>query len=252
MEMTFSLAQFEGPLDLLLALISKNKMNIYDIRIMELIDQYLAVVNEGKRIGLEATSEFVEMAARLIYMKSVFLLPRTEEQERLKEELTGQLIEYSACKAVAAKLGDMNRRVFFAVRKPMEVEFDNEYRLSHDPEILRKAIVAMQGRSVVKREVRQEQFEPLVSAPVVSVSSRIIHLLRNLVRGPKRRLQSFFGKKSSRSELVATFLAVLELVRAGRVKIDAEENLAINTERRRDASPEETTAEEAVSSEFAE
>lgn len=245
MEITFSLAQFEGPLDLLLALISKNKMNIYDIRIMELIDQYLAVVNEGKKIGLEATSEFVEMAARLIYMKSVFLLPRTEEQERLKEELTGQLIEYSACKAIAAKLGEMNRRVFFAVRQPMVVEFDNEYRLHHDPEILRRAVIAMQGRSVAKREVRQEQFEPLVSAPVVSVSSRIIHLLRNLMRGTKQRLQSFFGHKSSRSELVATFLAVLELVRAGRVRIDEEENLTINTERR-GAEPEEEVVSEFV------
>ncbi len=243
MEITFSLAQFEGPLDLLLALISKNKMNIYDIRIMELIDQYLAVVNEGKKIGLEATSEFVEMAARLIYMKSVFLLPRTEEQERLKEELTGQLIEYSACKAIAAKLGEMNRRVFFAVRQPMAVEFDNEYRLHHDPEILRRAVITMQGRSVAKREVRQEQFEPLVSAPVVSVSSRIIHLLRNLMRGTKRRLQSFFGQRSSRSELVATFLAVLELVRAGRVRIDEEENLTINTERR-SAEPEEEIVSE--------
>ena len=247
MEMTFSLAQFEGPLDLLLALISKNKMNIYDIRIMELIDQYLTIVNEGQRIGLEAASEFVEMAARLIYMKSIFLLPRNEEQERLKEELTGQLIEYSACKAVAAKLGDMNRRVFYAVRSPMEVEFDNEYNIRHDPAILRKALIAMQGRSVAKKEVRQDQFEPLVSAPVVSVSSRIIHLLRNLVRGTRQRMQNFFGKKSSRSELVATFLAVLELVRAGRVVIDEEENLCINTARRRDLrAGEEVAAESAA------
>ena len=118
--MTFSLADFEGPLDLLLALISKNKMNIYDIRIMELIDQYLAVVQEGRDGGMEAASEFIEMAARLIYMKSVFLLPRTEEQERLKEELTGQLVEYSACKAVAARLGERARQVFLAVRAPME------------------------------------------------------------------------------------------------------------------------------------
>ncbi|MBQ8610975.1 MAG: segregation/condensation protein A [Oscillospiraceae bacterium] len=242
MDMTFSLAQFEGPLDLLLALISKNKMNIYDIRIMELIDQYLAIVNEGKNVGIEATSEFVEMAARLIYMKSVFLLPRNEEQERLKEELTGQLIEYSACKAIAAKLGEMNSRVFFAVRAPMAVEFDNEYNLRHDPVILRRALITMQGRSVARREVRQEQFEPLVSAPVVSVSSRIIHLLRNLVRVSRQRLQSFFGKKSGRSELVATFLAVLELVRAGRVTIDEEQNLCINTRRRRDERSEEEAA----------
>ncbi len=226
--MTFTLSDFEGPLDLLLALISKNKMNIYDIRIMELIDQYLAVVNEGQAVGMEAASEFIEMAARLIYMKSVFLLPRTEEQERLKEELTGQLIEYGACKAVAAKLGEMQKRIYTVVRPPMQVQLDTEYQMKHPPEILARAIAALQGRTLARKEVRQEQFEPLVSAPVVSVSSRIIHLLRNLVRGQARRLQSFFSRAASRSETVATFLAVLELVRAGRVSIDENENLTMN------------------------
>lgn len=229
--MTFSLADFEGPLDLLLALISKNKMNIYDIRIMELIDQYLAVVQEGRNGGMEAASEFIEMAARLIYMKSVFLLPRTEEQERLKEELTGQLVEYSACKAVAARLGERARQVFLAVRTPMEAEPDVTYRLHHEPEILRRAMLAVQGRETARRQPQQAQFEPLVSAPVVSVSSRIIHLLRNLVREKVRRLQSFFSRRASRSETVATFLAVLELVRAGRVQIDDEENLSLNAGR---------------------
>lgn len=228
MELTFTLADFEGPLDLLLALISKNKMNIYEIRIMELIDQYLEIVQDGKSYGIESASEFVEMAARLIYMKSVFLLPRNEEQERLKEELTGLLIEYSACKAVAQRLGEMNRGVFVAVRSPMEVELEKEYRLTHSPEILRKAILALQGKAAVRHEPRPDQFEPLVSAPVVSVSSRIIHLLRNLVQGQVRRLQSFFSPKSGRSETVATFLAVLELVRAGRITIDEKENLALN------------------------
>ncbi len=225
--MTFTLSDFEGPLDLLLALISKNKMNIYDIHIMELIDQYLAVVNDGQDVGMEAASEFIEMAARLIYMKSVFLLPRSEEQERLKEELTGQLVEYSACKAIAARLGDIQKGIYTVVRPQMQVQFDTEYRLTHSAEVLRSAIEALQGRALQRREVRQDQFEPLVSAPVVSVSSRIIHLLRNLVRGQIRRLQSFFSSKASRSETVATFLAVLELVRAGRVTIDDEENLTM-------------------------
>ena len=236
--LTFSLADFEGPLDLLLALIAKNKMNIYDIRIMELIDQYLAVVNAGKSGGIETASEFIEMAARLIYMKSVFLLPRNEEQERLKEELTGQLIEYSACKKVAEQLGERSRRVFYAVRRPAELPPDLTYRLHHSPELLRRAVLAVQGRIAVRREVRQEQFEPLVSAPVVSVSSRIIHLLRNLVSGRVRRLQSFFSRQASRSETVATFLAVLELMRAGRITMDGQENLHLNRERR-GASPAE-------------
>ena len=89
--LTFQLSEFEGPLDLLPYLLSKNKMKIQDIEIVSLIDQYLAVVNGPQGATLDDTSEFIEMAARLIYMKSVFLLPRSDEQDQLKEELTGMI-----------------------------------------------------------------------------------------------------------------------------------------------------------------
>ncbi len=233
MEMTFSLAQFEGPLDLLLTLVSKNKMNIYDIRIMELIDQYLEIVRQGRSNGMDAASEFVEMSARLIYMKSVFLLPRTEEQERLKEELTGLLVEYSACKEIAQKLGQRYGRVFYATRPPAKLEEDTLYRVHHSPEILRQALLAAKGKAVPQKTVSQQNFEPLVSAPVVSVSSRIVHLLRGLVKTTGRQLQSFFSTGCTRSETVATFLAVLELVRAGRVRIDEDQQLSLTREHRR-------------------
>lgn len=101
---TFKLEDFEGPLDLLLYLVSKNKMNIYDIEIVALIDQYVSMVNGLPVYQMESASEFIEMAARLVQMKSYFLLPKSEEAERMKEELTGMLVEYSACKEVAAQL----------------------------------------------------------------------------------------------------------------------------------------------------
>lgn len=225
--LTFKLTDFEGPLDLLLALIAKNKMDIYEIEIVSLIDQYLSVVRQDGGAGMDEESEFIEMAARLVYMKSVFLLPREEEQERLREELTGILVEYSACKAVAAKLGERAQRVYFAVRPPADVELDEDYKLRHDPALLREAYEALYGRKSRQRQPRQEQFEPIVAAPVVSVSSRIVHLMRNLMKNRLCRLQEFFRRSSGRSELVATFLAVLELVRAGRVTIDGEENLSL-------------------------
>ncbi|MDO5603183.1 MAG: segregation/condensation protein A [Oscillospiraceae bacterium] len=225
--LTFKLTDFEGPLDLLLALIAKNKMNIYEIEIVSLIDQYLSVVSQDEEAGMDEASEFIEMAARLVYMKSVFLLPREEEQERLREELTGILVEYSACKAVAAKLGQRAQKVYFAVRPPAEMELEADYKLRHDPALLREAYEALSGKKSRQKQPRQEQFEPIVAAPVVSVSSRIVHLMRNLMKKPFCRLQEFFKRSSGRSELVATFLAVLELVRAGRVVIDEEENLAL-------------------------
>lgn len=222
---TFKLEDFEGPLDLLLYLVSKNKMNIYDIEIVALIDQYVSMVNGLPVYQMESASEFIEMAARLVQMKSYFLLPKSEEAERMKEELTGMLVEYSACKEVAAQLRSMAEGVYTVVREPAEVELDTEYRLRHDVYLLEEAYNALQGRSRQKQPPRQEQFEPLTTAPFVSVTSRIIHVLRGLMTGRVRRLRQLFVKEGGRSQTVATFLAVLELVRAGRIAIADDESL---------------------------
>ena len=229
---TFKLEDFEGPLDLLLYLVSKNKMNIYDIEIVALIDQYVSMVNGLPVYQMESASEFIEMAARLVQMKSYFLLPKSEEAERMKEELTGMLVEYSACKEVAAQLRSMAEGVYTVVREPAEVELDTEYRLRHDVYLLAEAYNALQGRSRQKQPPRQEQFEPLTTAPFVSVTSRIIHVLRGLMTGRVRRLRQLFVKEGGRSQTVATFLAVLELVRAGRIAIADDESLTVRTGRK--------------------
>ena len=229
---TFKLEDFEGPLDLLLYLVSKNKMNIYDIEIVALIDQYVSMVNGLPVYQMESAREVLEMAARLVQMKSYFLLPKSEEAERMKEELTGMLVEYSACKEVAAQLRSMAEGVYTVVREPAEVELDTEYRLRHDVYLLEEAYNALQGRSRQKQPPRQEQFEPLTTAPFVSVTSRIIHVLRGLMTGRVRRLRQLFVKEGGRSQTVATFLAVLELVRAGRIAIADDESLTVRTGRK--------------------
>ena len=100
----YKIEVFEGPMDLLLHLISKHKLNIYDIPIVELVEQYMAYVNELKESDLEIASEFLEMAARLVYIKTVSLLPVYEEGDKLRQELSGELIEYAECKRVAQVL----------------------------------------------------------------------------------------------------------------------------------------------------
>ena len=114
--LTFKLQEdnFEGPLDLLLYLVGKNKMNLYDINIMELIEQYTAAIQTMQADKLEVSSEFIDMAAHLVQMKSALLLPRSPEAERMKAELTGRLIEYSTCKQVAAELGSRARDLYTA------------------------------------------------------------------------------------------------------------------------------------------
>lgn len=225
--LTFKLDEFEGPLDLLLYLVSKNKMNLYDIAILELIDQYTALIGRLTAEKMEVASEFIEMAARLVQMKSYMLLPRSAEGERMKEELTGQLIEYNACKEIAKKMGELANGVFRAVREPMAIELDSTYSKHHDASVLADAWNSLMGRGVKPRVPTQEGFEPLVNAPIVSVASRVVHVLRGLLNGKVKKLKNLFRRQDSRSQTVATFLAVLELVRAGRVTIEDDETLSI-------------------------
>ena len=232
-ELTFKLEDFEGPLDLLLYLVSKNKMNLYDINIMELINQYTAVIQTLQQDRLDVASEFIDMTAHLVQMKSALLLPRTPEAERMKEELTGRLIEYSACKAVAAQLGSRARDLFTAVRAPMPLVGAAEYTRPHKPEQLVQAWYNLMGRSLRRKKPTQERFEPLVTAPFVSVASRVAHMLRGLVHGTLSRMGQLFSREESRSTNVATFLALLELVRAGRVQIAEDGRLQVDRTHRR-------------------
>lgn len=100
-QINYKLEVFEGPMDLLLHLIAKHKLNINDIPIVELVNQYLDYVRQMENADFEIAGDFLEMAARLIYIKTVSLLPRHEEAEQLKKELTGELIEYRDCKIMA-------------------------------------------------------------------------------------------------------------------------------------------------------
>ena len=229
--LTFKLQEdnFEGPLDLLLYLVGKNKMNLYDINIMELIEQYTAAIQTMQADKLEVSSEFIDMAAHLVQMKSALLLPRSPEAERMKAELTGRLIEYSTCKQVAAELGSRARDLYTAVRQPQKPEGPAEYSRKQDPDRLVQAWFSLMGRSQRRKKPTQERFEPLVTAPFVSVASREAHLLRE-----------------SRSTNVATFLALLELIRAGRVRLDETGTLTMDRARRPRNKQNQPTGKEAA------
>ncbi len=146
---------------MLLYLVGKNKMNLYDVNIMELIEQYTAAIREMQQDRMEISSEFIDMAAHLVQMKSALLLPRSPEAERMKAELTGRLIEYSACKEVAAQLGSRARDLYTVAREPMPLVGAAEYTRRHDPNWLVQAWFNLMGRSTRKKKPTQEKFEPL-------------------------------------------------------------------------------------------
>ncbi len=224
--LSYKLESFEGPLDLLLQLIARNKLNIYDIKLSVLIDQYLEQMEFFKAQEMEVASEFLEMAARLIYMKSVSLLPRHDEIVKLKEELTGELLEYQVCREMAAKLATMTDGFNLFVKSPDDVELDKTYVLTHNPEVMYEAYLSAVGRGQRRLPPPVTPFTKIVAKKIVAVSSKIVFVLRKLVRGGRSSLSNLYKTARSRSELVATFLAVLELCKANRIEVEGENDEA--------------------------
>ena len=220
--LSYKLESFEGPLDLLLQLIARNKLNIYDIPLLELIDQYLEQIKLLKEDQMEVGSEFLEMASRLLYIKTVSLLPKHEDVVKLKEELTGELLEYMVCQQMAKKLSEMQGGFNKFIREPAEYDFDKTYDLTHEKEDMFSAYLSAVGRGKRKMPVNDAPFRKIVAKKIVSVSTKIVFVIRNLFKGGKKSLQSLYKTAHSRSELVATFLAVLELCKANRVKVEGE------------------------------
>ena len=214
--LTFRVADFEGPLDLILTLISKHKLNIYDIEIAVLVEQYMLAIEEMQETA-DLTSEFLEMAAHLVLIKSRELLPKHDEADALKQELTGQLLEYQICKEMAGKLAAKNVMFDFFVRAQAEIETDMTYRRSHQKEELLAAYFSVVGKSARRLPPPKEIFAPLVEKRVVSVRSRIVRILDHLYRFENEKLETLYAMAEDRSELVATFLAVLELMKGNRI-----------------------------------
>lgn len=220
--LSYKIENFEGPLDLLLQLIARNKLNIYDIQLSVLIEQYLQQMEIFRAQEMEIASEFLEMASRLIYMKTVSLLPRHDEITKLKEELTGELLEYQLCREMAAKLSEMTGGFDRFVRVPTEYDFDKTYELVHSSDVIYQYYFAAVGRGQRRLPPNVAPFTKIVAKKIVSVSTKIVFVIRNLVVGGTKKLSSLYKTARSRSELVATFLAVLELCKANRVEISGD------------------------------
>lgn len=241
----FKLEVFEGPLDLLLHLITKNKLNIYDIPIITLVEQYTEYIEKciGEGFDIDSASEFLEMAARLLYIKSAALLPVHEEAEKLKKELTGELIEYQECKKMATKLAEMGKGINSYVREPMEIKADMRYKRVHSPKELLEHYLLAAGKKLRRLPPPVDAFRGIVARRIVSVSSKI-SLIKNLFAKHKRlRLIELYKRSETRSDLVATFLAVLELSRQGSIYITDSMDIVHTPEREKNEPTQLDTTE---------
>ncbi len=218
-EISFKLDVFEGPLDLLLHLITKHKLNINDIEISKLLEQYMLYIEQAKEQDLELAGEFLEMAARLIYIKTASLLPKPEEAEQIKKELQGTLIEYSLCKQAAQKLRERFEGYDIFVRQPMKIKLSSEYKLRHPAEKLAEIYFGMNLKRSDFKQTSEKKINDVVQQKVVSVISKVVYILKTLYKSGNVYISSLFSEITDRSERVATFLAVLELTKAGRIMI---------------------------------
>lgn len=211
---SYKLDTFEGPLDLLLHLISKHKIDINDIPIILLVEQYIEYVRRMQEADMEVASEFLEMAARLVYIKTVSLLPvHEDEAEELKKELQGELSEYKDCQLMAKKLSDTANGFDYYSREPEKFAPDMTYTRSHEPFELLKAYIAAIGRGKRNLPPPIEAFSGIVAHKIVPIRERVGFIMHRLFKGKKQRFKTFFENAESRSEMVATFLALLSLTK---------------------------------------
>lgn len=219
-QINYKIDVFEGPMDLLLHLISKHKLNINDIPIVELVNQYVDYVRQMQEQDFDVAGEFLEMAARLIYIKTVSLLPKHEEAEILKKELTGELIEYRDCKIMAEKLSHRTEGFNRFVRPAQEGYVNYDYELFHEGDELLNAYISAAGRGKRKLPPPLDSFKVIVAKKFVAVASKVSSVISKLKKGRKVNFLSLFADARTKSDMVATFLAVLELAKTKKISID--------------------------------
>jgi segregation and condensation protein A len=216
-QLNYKLEVFEGPLDLMLSLIQKHKLNIQDIEITILLEQFLAYLEAAGEHDIELAGEFLETAAHLIFIKTVSLLPK-HEAEALKRELEGALIEYALCKLTAEKLRNLFIGDNIFTRTPQEAEVDTTYTLPHSTDELIEAYSVITDRKTLKQLLESPPAIPTKALEItyVSVFSKVLYVLKNIRRIGKLKIDDLFSGQE-RSAKVATFMALLELSTHGRI-----------------------------------
>ena len=220
---------FEGPLDVIFLLLSKNKIEIQDVSITAILEQYLAYLDEMKRLDMEIASEFITMASHLMLIKTKMLLSAAEaaEAESELDLLRQSLIERQRRDAmeqirmaitVLEPMNDIGRCVF--TKEPEPLRRDNTYRYKHEPADLLRALDEIADRNQLQLPPPTVNFKGIVGKEPFPVTRKAKDVIRTLVLRGIERLKNLFRGNKTRSEVVATFLAVLELCRTNSVSLE--------------------------------
>ncbi len=235
MELTVKLQVFEGPLDLLLHLLDKNKVNIYDIPIVEITNQYMDYIREMKRQDLNVMSEFLVMAATLIDIKSRMLLPAEEKEDEEAEdpraELVEQLLEYKMYKCMAYELKDRQldaQRVMF--KEPTIPEEVAAYEEPVNLEELVADVTLSKLNDIFKSIMRKQEnkIDPIrskfgkIEKEEVSLSDKMLYVEEFCKTHRNFSFRNLLEAQASKVEVIVTFLAILELMKVGKIFISQE------------------------------
>ena len=227
------LEDFEGRLDVIFELLSKNKIEIKDVSITAILEQYTAYLDAMKRLDMEIASEFITMASHLMLIKTKMLLSEAErlEAESELESLRKSLAERERKEAIEAirtavlflePRNEIGRNTF--VKQPEPLKKDKSYRYRHEPEDLLKALDAITERSAKMLPPPTVNFKGIVGKEPYPVGKKAAQVVRRLIQHGILRLKNLFRGNRSRSEIVATFLAVLELCKTNSVSLEDDIN----------------------------
>ena len=219
---------FEGPLDLLCHLIDKNKMNIYDINLSEITDQYIEFLKEQEKLNLEIASEFVVMASTLLFLKSKNLLPKQEEEEEeiTEEELIRRIIEYKKFKEISKVLREKyiifsNRYYGFEEKIDLpKQKLEKKYDEAIIPEIYENLV----EKNNEKINQNAKNIEKIAITDNYTVASKVREMFRVLIKQKRFVFNKLFSiKKHNKQEVVTAFSGLLELTRRSKVETIQEE-----------------------------
>lgn len=219
---------FEGPLDLLCHLIDKNKMNIYDINLSEITDQYIEYIKSMEAMNLEVTSEFLIMASTLLYLKSKSLLPKQEEEEKelTEEELLRRIIEYKKYKEITKKMKEFYTQSGMCLSKmPDEIKFPKQkLERNYESSVVYEAYKNIVEKNSQRLNQNAKNINKIAITETYTVGDKVKTMFRELLHHKKFVFNNLFPKqKCSRPEIVTAFTGLLELSRRSKVLTSQEE-----------------------------
>ncbi len=219
---------FEGPLDLLCHLIDKNKMDIYDIKINEIADQYIEYLNKMEEMNLDIASEFIIMASTLIYLKSKSLLPKQDEveEELTEEELIQRIIEYKKYKEIIKKLKvnyEENSKIFFKMPEQIELP-KKQIEKDYDKGVIPNLYKTLWDKNKEKVNKNAENIQKIAITDSYTVTSKVKEMFKALIKNNKFVFNKLFSiEEHNKQEVVTAFSGLLEMSKRDKVNTKQED-----------------------------